>query len=194
MLRSHDLAWIEDSANVLVITTADVDKDVCDVESLRRSKVRRARGRTLGTIHKPADSRAAGSPATGAGCGCQNADSGPWDSLKQVILSTVTPASWDNNGGTGTLSIFDGDLIVSQTDEIQSQVDDCLKVLEVARQQDPAALKAGCGTVIRSSSSSSPDERILTLFPGKDFGHEIEIPAATAAFHGDAVLAGMLLQ
>jgi 3-dehydroquinate synthetase len=37
-------------------------------------------------------------------------------------------------------------------------------------------------------------QRVLTLFPGKDFGHEIEIPAATAAFHGDAVLAGMLLQ
>ena len=37
-------------------------------------------------------------------------------------------------------------------------------------------------------------QRVLTLFPGKDFGHEIEIPAATAAFHRDAVLAGMLLQ
>ena len=37
-------------------------------------------------------------------------------------------------------------------------------------------------------------QRQLNLCPDKDFQHEVFAPAATAAFHGDAVFAGMLLQ
>jgi hypothetical protein len=46
----------------------------------------------------------------------------------------------------------------------------------------------------RGKTPSTQGQRVLTVSPGKDFGHEIEIPAATAALHGDAVLAGVLLQ
>jgi hypothetical protein len=143
MLRSHDLAWTENSPNVLMITTADVAKVLVVLKVYDVRKFAEPADELWGRFGKPAGSRAAGSPATGAGCGCQEAGSGPWDGLKQVIVSTVVPASWDENGGAGSLSIFDGDLIVSQTDDIQSMIADLLQTLEAARQQDPAALKAG---------------------------------------------------
>jgi hypothetical protein len=40
----------------------------------------------------------------------------------------------------------------------------------------------------------SQGQRPLTLCAGKDLCHEIEIPAATSAFHDDAFFAGMLLE
>ena len=39
-----------------------------------------------------------------------------------------------------------------------------------------------------------PGPAATKTLPGKDFQQEVFVPAATAAFHGDAVVAGMLLQ
>jgi len=51
--------------------------------------------------------------------------------------------------------------------------------------------------VIESEGGTVPPfqgQRPLTPLASKDFCHEVEIPAATATFHGDAFRAGMLLE
>lgn len=63
----------------------------------------------------------------GAGGGNQ-AD---FDSLIELITSTVTPASWDANGGAGSIAPFATNLtlVVSQTQEIHEQIADLLQQL-----------------------------------------------------------------
>ena len=63
----------------------------------------------------------------GAGGGNQ-AD---FDSLIELITSTVAPASWDSNGGAGSIAPFDTNLtlVVSQTQEIHEQIADLLQQL-----------------------------------------------------------------
>jgi hypothetical protein len=149
-LAPKHLAWVENSANVLMITTADVAKSHVIL------KVYDVRG-----LAEPANDFSA-EPVSAAVAGSCHGSSitfstqpGSWDGLREVITSTVSPASWADNGGGGSLSVFDGDLIVSQTDAVQSQVAQLLTGLEVARQQEPAALRAGRATFIRSSCPPS---------------------------------------
>jgi len=63
----------------------------------------------------------------GAGGGNQ-AD---FDSLIELITSTVAPSSWDSNGGAGSIAPFNTNLtlVVSQTQEIHEQIADLLQQL-----------------------------------------------------------------
>ena len=63
----------------------------------------------------------------GAGGGNQ-AD---FDSLIELITSTVAPSSWDSNGGAGSIAPFATNLtlVVSQTQEIHEQIADLLQQL-----------------------------------------------------------------
>ncbi|HEX3999973.1 MAG TPA: hypothetical protein VHX65_15585 [Pirellulales bacterium] len=63
----------------------------------------------------------------GAGGGNQ-AD---FDSLIELITSTVSPQSWDSNGGAGSIAPFNTNLtlVVSQTQEIHEQIADLLQQL-----------------------------------------------------------------
>lgn len=63
----------------------------------------------------------------GAGGGNQ-AD---FDSLIELITSTVSPSSWDQNGGAGSIAPFNTNLtlVVSQTQEIHEQIADLLTQL-----------------------------------------------------------------
>jgi len=149
-LAIHDLACVENSPTVLMITTADVAKSrvVLKVYDVRK-------------FADPVNDVSAEPVTATVASSCHgnivtfSAAPGSWDGLVQAITATVSPSSWNVNGGPASLSILEGDLIVSESEEVQTQIADLLKALEAARQRDPAALKAGRGTVIPSSSSPS---------------------------------------
>jgi hypothetical protein len=153
-LASHDLAWTEKSADVLAITTAAVAKThvVVKVYDVREF------------VEPPNESSAEPVSATQTASSCHGTSitfskpANSWDGFKTFITSIVTPASWSENGGAGSLSIYDGNLVVAQTEEIQSQVAKLLISLDAALHQDPSALKDAGAPVV--ASTSSPDARI----------------------------------
>ena len=57
------------------------------------------------------------------------------------------------------------------------------------------AVPGGEQGVLRHADDAIPQgQRSLKCCPSKDFQQEVFVPATTAAFHGDTVAAGMLLQ
>ncbi len=54
-----------------------------------------------------------------------------FDSLIELITSTITPTSWDNAGGAGSIAPFETNLtlVVSQTQEVHEQIADLLNQL-----------------------------------------------------------------
>ncbi len=85
-------------------------------------------------------------PRTPGGLGNQQASSGPggagggsaadFDSLIDLITQTVSPATWDHNGGKGNIapSPTNLSLVVSQTQEVHEEIVDLLEQLR--RMQD----------------------------------------------------------
>jgi general secretion pathway protein D len=73
----------------------------------------------------PQKSGYAGPGGAGGGSGAD------FDSLIELITSTVTPASWTDNGGAGSIAPFATNLtlVVSQTQEIHEQIADLLQQL-----------------------------------------------------------------
>ena len=67
-------------------------------------------------------------PAPAAPAAAIEAD---FDSLIELITSTIAPPSWDSNGGAGSIAPFDTNLtlVVSQTQEIHEQIADLLQQL-----------------------------------------------------------------
>ena len=61
------------------------------------------------------------------------------------LTSIVVPASWDSNGGNGTVAYLDGALIISQTEPIQRQIAKLLADLRAVRreQSTPATGSSG---------------------------------------------------
>lgn len=57
-----------------------------------------------------------------------------FDSLIDVIVNTVDPDSWDENGGKGTISPFAGNLVFRQTREVHLQVAGLLAALRRSNQ------------------------------------------------------------
>ncbi len=80
-----------------------------------------------GTVHSGTPQKNGYSGPGGAGGGNQ-AD---FDSLIELITSTVSPSSWDQNGGAGSIAPFNTNLtlVVSQTQEIHEQIADLLQQL-----------------------------------------------------------------
>lgn len=83
------------------------------------------------TGQMPGSSNSAGGPG-GLGGGAQ-AD---FDSLIDLIETTIKPNSWQDNGGPGSISSFETNLslVVSQTQEVHEEIADLLKQLR--RMQD----------------------------------------------------------
>lgn len=106
-LQNKDLDFFGDDDNVLLITTGDV-----------------AKTRTVVRIY---DVRKFVDPPVEFATGPES-----WSQLSQVVTSAVAPQTWDANGGSGTLEFADGNMIVEQTEEIHSQIDDLLTQLETA--------------------------------------------------------------
>ena len=57
-----------------------------------------------------------------------------WNRFAEIVTSTIAPSSWSSNGGAGSFAFIDGNMVVSQTDEIHEQIADMLRMLETARQ------------------------------------------------------------
>jgi hypothetical protein len=108
MLAQKDLAYYEKYGSELVITTDGAAKTRTTLQLYDIAK-----------FASPVNAFSAGAT--------------PWDRVAQIIQSTVAPASWVENGGNGSLKIADGKIIVSQTDENQSQIADLLAQLGIAR-------------------------------------------------------------
>jgi hypothetical protein len=56
-----------------------------------------------------------------------------YDSLIQVITSTVEPITWDNVGGPGSIEPFDGMLVITQTQDIHRQILETFTTLRATR-------------------------------------------------------------
>jgi hypothetical protein len=118
MLASKDLSWIM-QRDLLVITTADVAKAYVVVR-----------------VYPVADL-----------VFIEHADAydADFDSLIEVLTSTIVPQSWDSNGGAGSIAPFveAGALVVSQTREVHERIEALLARLRAVRDQQglPTALK-----------------------------------------------------
>ncbi len=67
-----------------------------------------------------------------------------YESLLDVITATVSPESWEDLGGSGSLAPHKGLLLISQTDEVQIQVAALLDALrELTRPEEAAAENRG---------------------------------------------------
>jgi hypothetical protein len=132
-LSGKDLEAIENDDNLLKITTADV-----------------AKSRTSTQIY---DVRNFADPVV-------EFSSGPttWTRFAEIVTSTVAPSSWSSNGGAGSVAFIDGNMVVSQTDEIHEQIADLLRVLETARQR--AAKSSDAEIPVTIESPDSPESRI----------------------------------
>lgn len=75
---------------------------------------------------------ATGGPPTGAGPGGAAGGVGPdFDSLIQLITSTIEPQSWDEVGGSGSVQEFHNNLslVISQTEDVHDEIRDLLAQL-----------------------------------------------------------------
>jgi hypothetical protein len=54
----------------------------------------------------------------------------PVERLINVIVTTVNPETWSQDGGQGTISEYGGLLVIAQTEEVHRKVDDLLEQLE----------------------------------------------------------------
>src|SRR6185503_9226113 len=74
-------------------------------------------------------------------CGSEKDDSGrrcDFDSLIDVLQSTVIPNSWDDVGGPGSISPYEGGLalVISQNEEAHNQIEAILsKLRDVTKSQ-----------------------------------------------------------
>jgi hypothetical protein len=130
MLAPKYLSYFEGNGSELVITTAD-----------------RANTRTTVQVYdvrKFTNSVNEFSP-----------DPKPWARIAEIIKCSVAPASWNENGGAGSLRVLDGDMIVSQSDEHQSQIADLLSHLEAARQLSAGSNNRDLPVVLASAVSLS---------------------------------------
>ena len=58
------------------------------------------------------------------------------DELIEVIVQTVAPNSWDEVGGPGRITAFDGGLIVRQAQQVHHELNEFLEQLERLHEAD----------------------------------------------------------
>ncbi|MGA2502120.1 MAG: hypothetical protein ABSH20_30620 [Tepidisphaeraceae bacterium] len=59
------------------------------------------------------------------------------NAIKDLVINIVATKTWQENGGTGTISEFDRMLVVSQTREVHLQIEQSLAVLRARRRAAP---------------------------------------------------------
>jgi hypothetical protein len=83
-----------------------------------------------------------------------------FDSLIDLITSTVAPSSWDSSGGAGQIAVFFGCLFIPQTEEVQDQIGRLLVALRKVRDEGPD----GCDPVVidgpRSALAAAIDAQL----------------------------------
>ena len=152
LLTPHELAFIEIDNRVLQITTSDIAQSRLvmrdyDIRSFA------APASEFSTKFMPDDPAALGGafqiPAGGIrqvvipalpAIGTLREKRNPWDAIQNLIMSVVSPSTWDANGGTASMSVFNGLLSVSQTEDNQAKIADLLSGLEQVRNQNPKTI------------------------------------------------------
>ena len=137
LLRPHELNWIIEH-DVLVITS--------DTKARERIETRVYPVRDLVEVHD------------------EHGISDDYDSLLDVITSTISPTAWSDSGGTGSISPFPNSkaLVISQTREIHEEIGNLLTVFRSVRAQQ--GLDSGRSVADQSGdddfdhSSDKPDE------------------------------------
>lgn len=130
MLAAKDMNWIV-QRDLLIITTADVAKTYVVARVYPVADL---------VFIETADA--------------YNAD---FDSLIEVITSTIVPQSWDSNGGAGSIAPFvaSGALVVSQTREVHEKIEALLARLREVRDQQ--GLRAALKTMRSSGEVVHPE-------------------------------------
>jgi hypothetical protein len=116
-LQEHDLNFLEFDDNVLLITSDAKAKEslvsrTYEVHDLAMP-LRNGKGTVL-----------------------------PFDRLVDLLTTIVAPTSWVEQGGTGSIAIFENQLIITQTREIHERIIDLLAALRQAR-DEPEKYRAG---------------------------------------------------
>jgi hypothetical protein len=81
---------------------------------------------------------------------------GDYDSLIELIATTIAPQSWDEVGGPGSIDSFEnaGSLVISQTDEVHRAIEPLLvKLRQVKKLQGSSYEAVGPATVKEKSST-----------------------------------------
>jgi hypothetical protein len=65
------------------------------------------------------------------------------DDLVDIITTTIAPTTWTDTGGTGSMSPYDTQLIISQTVEIQEQISELLAAIRQVRDVPQKVIEAG---------------------------------------------------
>jgi general secretion pathway protein D len=60
-----------------------------------------------------------------------------YDTVIDMVTSTVAPDSWTDNGGSGSITGFRGLLVISQTEAIHQEVEDLLKQVRAGERSEP---------------------------------------------------------
>ena len=172
MLADKDLGYFVVGSDVLMITTAEEAKRHLIVRAYDVRHFAEPAGELSIKFLPAADSSEGESafrvgmfpittPAFGRNVFIEGR--GPWDGIRDLVISTVCPASWQSFGGGGLIGFANGNMIVTQSEEVHTQVAELLSELEAARGVNPAGLKSDGAMLIRNSSATEKQiERSLT--------------------------------
>ena len=101
-----------------------------------------------------------------------------------IIINSIAPKTWVDNGGTGTIANFDRMLVISQTLEIHMQIEHFLADLRARRQARPTLsvelhwlwLDAKqCDRLLAGRANPSEGQRSLAIDPERlrQIAHEV---------------------
>jgi hypothetical protein len=93
-------------------------------------------------VRTPTNSATASSTAPATGRMPYNMSAGEfdYDSIIEVITTTIAPTSWDSEGGVGSIAPFGGKLVILQTEEVQRQVAELLEAIKPQATPVPLSL------------------------------------------------------
>ena len=163
LLKEHGLTYVTQD-DVLLITTPE------DADNRLETKIY-----PVGDLVLPLNSTAETEP--------------DFDSLIEMIKSTVKPTSWDDSGGVGTLSEFEStlSLVISETEDVHEEIDLLFERLRgVSREQ----AKAGLPAFKRRSRAEAAAER-AQLQRGGMFGGAGGMGGGMGTFGGTGGMGGM---
>ncbi|HEV2970222.1 MAG TPA: hypothetical protein VGY55_09545 [Pirellulales bacterium] len=104
---------------------------------------------------------------------------GSYGTLPDLITSSIAPTTWTAAGGTGSITVQNGILVVSQTQEIQEQLNDLLAKLRLVREQQRHGPSTSAEFLGESSDGTEEKTRRL-LETRRDFDFT-EVPLKDVA-------------
>ena len=96
-------------------------------------------------------------------------DETPLDGLVDLVTTIIAPTTWTQSGGTGSIAIFETQLIITQTREIHEQIIDLLAALRQARDEPEKYRTGGSG---RPVSDAKIQKLLSELSKPRDKGNK----------------------